>query len=73
MKSLALMLFVVLMSLSTVAFAQSDAQPAALSLSEAEESFAAVKALAGEWEGVVEITEMPEMRPTMHVSIRVTS
>lgn len=73
MKSLALMLFVALTSLSTAAFAQPDAQPAALSPSEAQESFAAVKSLAGEWEGVVAIAEMPEITPRMHVSIRVTS
>jgi hypothetical protein len=75
MKSLALMLFVVLMSLSTVAFAQPDAQPtsAAPVPSEAEESFAAMKALAGEWEGVVTVAELPEINTRMHVSIRVTS
>jgi uncharacterized protein with GYD domain len=75
MKSIALILFVALMSLSTAAFAQSDAQPSSVALapSEAQEAFAAVKALAGEWEGVVNITEMPEMKPRMHVSIRVTS
>lgn len=73
MKSLALMLFVALTSLPTAAFAQPDAQPAALSPSEAQESFAAVKSLAGEWEGVVAIAEMPEITPRMHVSIRVTS
>jgi uncharacterized protein with GYD domain len=74
-KPVTSILFVVLMSLSTVAFAQSEAQPtsAALAPSEAQESFAAVKALAGEWEGVVNIVEMPEMKPRMHVSIRVTS
>lgn len=75
MKPIASILFVVLMSLSTVAFAQSEAQPtsATPALSEAQESFAAIKALAGEWEGVVNITEMPDMKPRMHVSIRVTS
>jgi hypothetical protein len=73
MKSLALMLFVVLMSLSTVALAQPDEQPVALAPTAAQESFAAVKALAGEWEGVVTIAEMPEISPRMHVSIRVTS
>jgi hypothetical protein len=63
------------MSLSTAAFAQSDAQPssAAPAPTEAQETFATLKALAGEWEGVVDIAEMPEMRPRMHVSIRVTS
>jgi len=73
MKSTALMLFVALMSFSTAAFAQTDAQPVALAPTEAQESFAAVKALAGEWEGVVHIAEMPEITPRMHVSIRVTS
>ncbi|MGH7566160.1 MAG: hypothetical protein ACREK2_04945 [Gemmatimonadota bacterium] len=75
MKAIASILFVVLMSLPTVALAQSDAQPtsAALAPTEAQESFAAVKALAGEWEGVVHIAEMPEITPRMHVSIRVTS
>jgi hypothetical protein len=73
MKSLASILCVVLMSFSTVALAQTDAQPTALAPSEAQESFAAVKALAGEWEGVVQIAEMPEITPRMHVSIRVTS
>lgn len=74
MKSLALMLFVVLMSLPTVALAQPDVQPtSAAPTSAAQEAFAAIKSLAGEWEGVVEIAEMPDMRPTMHVSIRTTS
>jgi hypothetical protein len=43
MKSLRFMLSVVLMSLSTVAFAQSDAQ----------KSFDKLKSLAGSWEGTV--------------------
>src|SRR3990172_3004886 len=75
MKTLALMLFVALMSLPTVALAQPAAEvaPAALAPSEAQESFTTLKALAGEGEGVVDITEMPEMKPRMHVSIRVTS
>ena len=75
MKPLALMLFVALMSLSTVAFAQTEAQltSAALVTSEAEESFAAMKTLAGEWEGVVTVAEMPEINTRVHVSIRVTS
>lgn len=75
MKSLASMLFVVLMSLSTVAFGQPDAQPASTTLapSEAQESFAAMKALAGEWEGTITVREMPELSVPVHVSIRVTS
>lgn len=75
MKALALMLFVALMSLSTAAFAQSDAQYASVAPlpSEAQESFEAMKALAGEWEGVATVAEMPEMNARIHVSIRVTS
>jgi hypothetical protein len=75
MKRLALVLPIVLMSLSTAAFAQSEAQPSTVALvsTEAQESFAALKALAGEWEGDVTVAEMPEMKARMHVSIRVTS
>ena len=85
MKSHRFMLFVVLMSLSTVAFAQSDAQqPGAPSeaqkssvapvLSEAQKSFATLKSLAGEWEGPATVTEMPEMPGgKLHISLRVTS
>ena len=74
MKSLRFMLPVVLMSLSSVAFAQSEAQkPAAQS--DAQKSFTTMKSLAGEWEGPVTVPEMPEMsggKPT-HASLRVTS
>lgn len=75
MKSLALMLFVVLMSLPTVAFAQSDAQYASVDPvpSAAQESFATLKNLAGEWEGVITVREMPELKVRVHVSLRVTS
>ena len=48
MKSLRFMLSVVLMSLSTVAFAQSDAQ----------KSFDQLKTLAGSWEG--HVTTVPQ-------------
>ena len=74
MKSIAL-LSIVLLSLSTAAFAQTEAQTSTVALAPtaAQESFAALKALAGEWEGVVHIAEMPEITPRMHVSIRVTS
>ncbi|MBZ5511791.1 MAG: hypothetical protein LAN70_11575 [Acidobacteriia bacterium] len=74
------MLSVVLMSLSTVAFAQSqahkmDAPKAAAQKSDAQMSFATMKTLAGEWEGPVTVPEMPEMSGgmPMHVSLRVTS
>jgi len=81
MKSLRFMLLVVLMSLSSVAFAQSDAHkmdapktPAPKS--EAQTSFDAMKTLAGDWEGPVK-TDMPveakvDIKP-LHVSKRVTS
>src|SRR6266849_2500473 len=76
MKSLRFMLFVVLMSISTVAFAQSDAQKSSVApvLSEAQKSFATMKSLAGEWEGPVTVPEVPQMSGgKMHASMRVTS
>src|SRR3981189_3777970 len=81
MKSLRLVLPVVLMSLATVAFAQSDAHKMAepkapAPKSEAQTSFDAMKTLAGDWEGPVK-TDMPveakvDIKP-LHVSMRVTS
>jgi hypothetical protein len=80
MKSL--LLSVVLMSLSTVAFAQSDMQHSdaressvAPAPSEAQKSFTTMKTLAGEWEGPVNVPEMPAMSggKPMHLSLRVTS
>ena len=81
MKSLRFVLSVVLMSLTTVAFAQSDAHKMAepkapAPKSEAQTSFDAMKALAGDWEGPVK-TDMPveanvDIKP-LHVSMRVTS
>src|SRR6202162_2139524 len=80
MKSLRFVLSVVLMSLATTAFAQSDAHkmdtpkiPAPKS--EAQTSFDTMKTLAGEWEGPVTVPEMPEMSggKPMHASLRVTS
>src|ERR1019366_5605647 len=52
MKSLRCVLSVVLMSLSTVAFAQHDAQKSSVAPvpSEAQKSFTTMKSLAGEWE-----------------------
>jgi hypothetical protein len=82
MKSLRLMLAVVLVSLATVAFAQSDMeksdphQPSVAPVpSEAQKSFTTLKSLAGEWEGPVAVPEMPEMSngKPLHVSMRVTS
>src|SRR5271154_4323136 len=79
MKSLGFMLSVILMSLSTVAFAQSDAHAHPSSAtpvtSEAQMSFTTLKSLAGEWEGPVNVPEMPAMSggKPLHVSMRVTS
>jgi len=77
MKSLHLVLSVALLSLSTVAFSQSDAQKAYLAPvpSEGQKSFTAMKTLAGEWEGPVTVPEMPEMSggKPLHASMRVTS
>ncbi|HLW83623.1 MAG TPA: hypothetical protein VKR60_00330 [Candidatus Sulfotelmatobacter sp.] len=65
MKSLRCVLSVVLISLSTVAFAQSDAQ----------KSFDKLKTLAGSWEGrVTTFPPQAEMEDkAMQVSLRVTS
>jgi len=77
MKSHRCVLSVVLMSLSTVAFAQHDAQESSTAPvpSEAQKSFTAMKNLAGEWEGSVTVPEMPQMSDgkPLHVSLRVTS
>ena len=87
MKSLRFLLSVVLMSLSTLAFAQSDAQKPAAQMSdahksmdkpapsEAQKSFDTMKTFAGDWEGPVAVPEMPEMSngKPLHVSLRVTS
>src|SRR6202022_2658935 len=77
MKSLRLMLSLVVMSLSTVAFAQSDAQKSSVASvpSEAQKSFTTMKNLAGEWEGPVTVREMPEMSggKPRHASMRVPS
>jgi len=75
MKSLRFMLSVVLLSLTSAAFAQSDAQKSlAVVPSEAQQSFTTMKSLAGEWEGIVTVPEAPEMSGSkMHLSLRVTS
>src|ERR1700732_2511251 len=77
MKSLRFVLSVVLMSLSTVAFAQSDPQKSSVAPvpPEAQKSFATMKSLGGEWKAPVPAPEMPEMpgAKPMHASLRVTS
>ena len=70
MKSLRFVLFVVLISLSTAAFAQSDTQK-----SDAQKSFDKLKTLAGFWEG--HVTTFPPAAEiegkAMQVSLRPTS
>ena len=82
MKSLRIMLsVVVLMSLATAAFAQtdeqkSDAQKSSVAPvpSEVQKSFTTMKSLAGDWEGIVTVPEAPQMSGgKMHASMRVTS
>ncbi len=76
MKSLRFMLFVVLMSLASVAFGQPDAHKSAVAPvpSEAQKSFTTMKSLAGEWEGIVTVKDAPQMSGAlMHASLRVTS
>jgi hypothetical protein len=76
MKSGRFVLPVVLLFLSTVTFAQSDAQkPASIpASSEAQKSFDAMKTFAGEWDGPVTVPEAPDMNGgKLHLSLRVTS
>ena len=78
MKTICLMLFVGVMSLTTVAFAQHDAHKAAEQVAppEAQKSFEAMKGLAGNWEGPVTLDppqpEMSDGKP-LHITMRVTS
>jgi hypothetical protein len=78
MKSICLMLFVALMSLTTVAFAQHDAHKTAEQVvpPEAQKSFDTMKGLAGNWEGPVTVDppqpEMSDGKP-LHITMRVTS
>jgi len=76
MKSVRFLVSVVLLSLSTVAFAQSEPQKSAVpDLSGAQKSFAQLKSLAGSWEG--HITTVPQQAEVEGkyalVSLRVTS
>jgi hypothetical protein len=71
MKSLRMMLALVVVSLATVAMAQSDTQP-----SDAAKSFDKMKTLAGTWEG--NVTVEPPMKdmagnPLMRITLRETS
>ena len=76
MKSLRFVLFV--LSLSTLAMAQSEMHHAAdkPAPSAAQKSFQTMKTFAGDWEGPVTLTPpQPEMKDNMpfHISMRVTS
>jgi hypothetical protein len=76
MKSHRFMLPLVLLVMSTVAFAQSEGQKSSVApvSSEAQKSFTTMKSLAGEWEGTVTVPEAPQMSGgKMHASMRVTS
>jgi hypothetical protein len=77
MKVLRFTLSVLMTSLSTLAFAQSDMHKAVdtPAPSAAQKSFATVKTIAGEWEGPVTVPEMPGMNggAPVHLSLRVTS
>ena len=78
MKSLRFVMLSFLLSLCTVAFAQSDMQPMSSpqpAPSEAQKSFTEIKTLAGNWKG--QVTVNPPMQgmenTSMEVSMRVTS
>jgi hypothetical protein len=76
MKHLRFVLTVVLLSVTTIAFAQHDGQKSSAepAPSAGQKSFATMKTLAGEWEGPVTVPEMPDMSGgKIHVSMRVTS
>jgi len=76
MKSLRVLLSVVVLVLSTVAFAQMDAAKTDAPKSDAQKSFDQIKTLAGTWQGAV--TTVPPMTEmgngsSVQVSMRVTS
>jgi hypothetical protein len=76
MKSLRFVLAVALLSLSTVGFAQMDAQKTDAPTSEAQKSFDQMKTLAGTWLGrVTTIPPDPDMgdKTNLQISMRVTS
>jgi hypothetical protein len=78
MKPICVMLFVAVMSFTTVAFAQHEAHKATdqVVAPEAQKSFDTMKGLAGNWEGPVTVDppqpDMSDGKP-LHVSMRVTS
>jgi hypothetical protein len=76
MKSLRFVLAIALLALSTVGFAQMDAQKTDAPTSEAQKSFDQMKTLAGTWQGrvttVPPLADMGDMS-NVQVSMRVTS
>ena len=77
-KPLRSVMFLFLLSLGTMAFAQTDPQRTSLNQpapSEAQKSFTELKALAGTWKGQVTMNPpMPEMADSnVEVSLRITS
>jgi hypothetical protein len=77
MKSHRFSLPIVLMSLCSVAFAQSDMQMSSTTspvLSDAQKSFAQMKTLAGSWLGTVTTSPPSEVQgKSAHITLRVTS
>jgi len=78
MKSLRIMLFVAVLSLSAMAFAQSDAHKhptqSSAPKSDAQKSFDQLKTLAGSWEGHGTTNPpVPDTPDTMQVDLQVTS
>jgi hypothetical protein len=63
------------MSMSIAVLAQTDAQKSVAPVpSEAQKSFATMKSLAGEWEGLVTVPDAPQLSGAkMHLTLRVTS
>lgn len=75
MKSLRIPLFIVLMSVCSLVFAQSDAKKSEAPKSEAQKSFDKLKTLEGSWEGrVTTVPPQPEIEGMLaDVTLRVTS
>jgi hypothetical protein len=75
MKSRRLTLLLILLSLSTVTFAQSEAQKSNPPKSDAQKSFDTIKSLAGSWQGAVNMNPPREGmgKADMDITLRVTS
>jgi hypothetical protein len=75
MKSLRFVMFLVLLSLASVAFAQMDMPKTGAQKTDAQKSFDLMKTLAGSWDGrVTTVPQRPEMEGKLiQASLRVTS